>query len=399
MFAELLACSNFSFLRGASHPEELVERAHELGLLALGLCDRDGLYGSVRAFDKAQELGQGYLVGAELSLDLSIHDNENDGRARLAIADFSRKHPEFTPTLVVYPEHHRGYRSLCRAITLAHQDRPKGTSGYRIFRHGIPAEGLVYIVPADSLLALDGCRDPDQDDESSPLDRVLARLAVEAPKQTYLGQFRHFDAEDPRRETLIRRASERFGFPILASARPRFHHRERRPLADVLDCIRRGVRLDEAGRFLHGNSEARLLSEAEIRSRFTDRPEWVSRTEEVVERCPFSLSELDYKFPCRLEPGQTADEKLKFLVKAGARRRYPRGVPEKVKQQLKHELDIITGMQMASYFLSTWEVVQMAKQRKYFARGGEVLPIAPSASSSASRGSIPIAAVCYSSDS
>jgi error-prone DNA polymerase len=179
---------------------------------------------------------------------------------------------------------------------------------------------------------------------------------------------------------LIRQANERFGFPILASARPRFHRRERRPLADVLDCIRRGVRLDEAGRFLHGNSEARLLSEAEIRSRFTDRPEWVSRTEEVVERCPFSLSELDYKFPCRLEPGQTADEKLKCLIKEGARRRYPRGVPEKIKQQLKHELDIITNMQMASYFLSTWEVVQMAKKRKILCQG---------------RGSAANSAVCF----
>jgi error-prone DNA polymerase len=380
LFAELLACSNFSFLRGASHPEEMVERAHELGLLALGLCDREGLYGSVRGHDKAQELGQGYLVGAELSLDLATHDNENDGRTRPAAADFGRKHPEFAPTLILYPEHHRGYRSLCRAITLAHQDRPKGTAGYRIFRHEVPAEGLVYIVPADSLLALDAAQAPDEDDEPSPVERVLARLSAEAPKQTYLGHFRHFDAEDPRREALIRHAHERFGFPILASARPRFHSRKRRPLADVLDCIRRGVRLDEAGRFLHGNSEARLLSEAEIRNRFADQLEWVNRTEEVVERCSFSLSELDYKFPCHLEPGETADEKLKCLVKAGARRRYPRGVPEKVKQQLKHEIDVIAGMQMASYFLSTWEVVQMAKARQILCQG---------------RGSAANSAVCF----
>ena len=357
-----------------------MERAHELRLLALGLCDREGIYGAVRGYAKAQELGQRYLVGAELSLDLSIHDNENDGRNQENVADFARKHPEFTPTLVLYPEHHRGYRNLCRAITQAHQGRPKGSSGYRLFQLGLPADGLIYIVPADSLLALETLAGPDNDLERSPLDRMLARLADEAKGQIYLGHFRHWDATDAAREALIQQAHKHYGFPILASARPRFHRRERRPLADVLDCIRRGVLLDDAGRYLNGNREACLLSESEMRDRFFDHPDWVTRTEEVVERCQFNLGEVDYKFPCRLEPGQTADEKLRELVKTGARRRYPRGVTQQVKQQLKHELDVITSMQMASYFLSTWEVVQMAKKRQILCQG---------------RGSAANSAVCY----
>lgn len=386
MFAELLACSNFSFLRGASHPEELVTRAHELGLYALGLCDREGLYGSVRAYERAKELGQRYLVGAELTLDLSVHENENDGKNQENVADFARKHPELTPTLVMYPEHHLGYRSLCRALTQAHQGRPKGSSGYRLFQHGLPAEGLIYILPSDSLLALDalGSLDP-QDDAAveaawAPLQRVLARLLRDAKGQVYLGHFRHLDAESAAREALVQRVHERYGFPIVASARPRFHGKERRPLADVLDCIRRGCLIDEAGRYLHGNSEARLLSEPEMLARFADHPEWMSRSTEVVERCQFHLGEVVYKFPCKLDPGQNADEKLRELVKAGARRRYPRGVTEAIKQQLKHELEVIESMQMASYFLSTWEVVQMARKRQILCQG---------------RGSAANSAVCY----
>jgi error-prone DNA polymerase len=380
VFAELLTCSNFSFLLGASHPEEFVEQAHQLGLSALGLCDREGLYGAVRGYARAKELGQRYLVGAELSLDLTEYDNENDGSTTAQATEHNRKHPEHTPTLVFYPEHQRGYRSLCHAITQAHQGRTKGTSGYRLHQLGVPTDGVVFIVPADSLLILEASACPFNDLEPLPLDRVLLRLAQDAPKNTYLGLFRHFDTFDSAREDLVRSAHEQYGFPIIASARPRFHRRERRPLADVIDCIRRGTTLDEAGTQLYANSEALLLSEAEMLSRFSDRPDWVHRTQEIVERCQFDLGKLEYRFPCHLEPQQTADEKLREQVKIGARRRYPEGVPERVKLQLKHELDIIASLQMASYFLSTWEIVQLARHRQILCQG---------------RGSAANSAVCF----
>lgn len=357
-----------------------MERAHTLGLLALGLTDREGLYGAVRGYAKALELGQRYLAGAELSLDLNEQGNQNDGRAASKSADFARKHPEGIPTLVLYPEHQRGYRSLCRAITQAHHNRPKGSSGYRLFEWGLPAEGLVYLLPADSLLALEGLTDPFEEQEPSLLDRVLTRLTREAPGQGYLGTFRHLDGLDGARERLVRSVHERYGLPIIASSRPRFHARERRPLADVLDCIRRGLTLDTAGSLLHANSEALLLSEAEMLTRFCDQPEWVQRTAEIVERCQFNLGQIQYRFPCHLEPDQTADEKLLEQVKVGLKTRYPSGATVPVKRQLKHELDIISSMQMASYFLCTWEIVQMAKQRQILCQG---------------RGSAANSAVCY----
>src|SRR5512145_3134298 len=141
MFSELLTWSNFSFLHGASHPEELVERAHDLGLLALGICEREGIYGSVRAWVRAKELGQRLLIGSELSLDLCEKDaglpsrrQANERREQLLLQP--------APTLVLYPENLDGYRDLCRAITLAHADYEKGQAGYRIYRDGLPSEGL-----------------------------------------------------------------------------------------------------------------------------------------------------------------------------------------------------------------------------------------------------------------
>lgn len=370
MFAELLACSNFSFLRGASHPEELVERAFELGLLSLGLCDKEGLYGAVRGYAKAKELGQGYLVGAELSLDLTEAGN-NEGKS---------SEGECAAGLVLYPENAAGYTSLCRAITLAHQGRPKGTAGYRLYHHGLPASGLVFIVPADSLLILDGRFQTGLERKWTLAERMLSRLASDAPRQGYLGIFRHRDGLDATREALVRKAHADYGFPIIASARPRYHRSERRFLADVLDCIRRGVTLDAAGSHLEKNSEASLLSEEAMRTRFADHPEWVERTVEVVERCRFELSAVKYKFPCRLPPGQTATETLRALVDEGARCRYPKGVSLAVRKQLEHELSVIASMDMASYFLSTYEVVMMAKRRGILCQG---------------RGSAANSAVCF----
>ncbi len=384
MFAELLAWSNFSFLRGASHPEELVERAHELGLFALGICEREGIYGSVRAWVRARELGQRLLVGAELSLDLAEPTAPPTGPTEARI----RRHLDAqapAPTLILYPEHLAGYRDLCRAITLAHAEHEKGHAGYQLYREGLPSTGLVVIVPADSLLELDAVSAAAEDQSpclrgSSHRERVLDYLANVARNQTYLAIFRHLDGLDEARTAAVERAHRHYGFPVLATARPRFHHASRRKLADVIDCIRRGIRLDNAGSHLHGNAEALMLSDEQMRERFADHLDWVDGTEAVVERCRFDLGQTNYRFPCTLSPGETADEKLERLVWQGTERRYPRGVSPKVRAQLEHELGVIRQMGMASYFLSTWEVVGMARARRILCQG---------------RGSAANSAVCY----
>jgi error-prone DNA polymerase len=385
LFAELLAWSNFSFLRGASHPEELVERAHELGLSALGLCERDGIYGAVRAWARAKELGQRLLIGSELSLDLV----EPNAPRRTPLEDKAlRRHWEDhpAPTLVLYPEHLAGYRDLCRIITLAHADCEKGVEGYRFYRDGLPNEGLIVIVPADSLLRLEdnGVAGAETLGESlrgsSHRERVLDYLANVASTQTYLATFRHLDGLDEAREAAVLHAQRQYGFPIIATARACFHDASRRRLADVIECIRRGSCIDHAGLKLRTNAEATLYSARQMHKRFASHIDWVERTQEIVERCNFDLGQIKYHFPCSLLPGETADAKLERLVWQGAERRYPGGIAATVRSQLERELGIIRQMAMASYFLSAWEIVELARARRILCQG---------------RGSAANSAVCY----
>ncbi|HYJ10774.1 MAG TPA: error-prone DNA polymerase, partial [Polyangiaceae bacterium] len=162
--------------------------------------------------------------------------------------------------------------------------------------------------------------------------------------------------------------------------RPQFHEPSRKALADVLHCIRLGTTLERAGTGLSPNAEAALGSEADLLRRFADHPEWVERAGQVGERLTFSLTELKYQFPCTLEPGETADQKLCRLTEAGLQERFPSGVTESVRVQVEKELDVIRRMGVAPYFLSTREVVEMARVRKILCQG---------------RGSAANSAVCY----
>src|SRR5262249_9109285 len=153
-------------------------------------------------------------------------------------------------------------------------------------------------------------------------------------------------------------ASTRFGVPIVASARPLFHEPARKPLADVMYCVRNKTTLDEAGTRLAANTEAYLRSPEQIASLFRDQPGWVHATLDVAAGCRFSLGELSYSFPsdtlCR--PGETADQALRRLVEDGCRVRYPAGVPPGVRAQIERELELITRLEVAPYFLSTHEI-------------------------------------------
>ncbi|MDX2052021.1 MAG: error-prone DNA polymerase [Polyangiaceae bacterium] len=358
MFAELLARSCFSFLRGASHPNELVDKAKELGLYAVAIADRDGLYGSVRAHTRAKELEQRVIVSAELSLGVgNVELPDPKGAAEPAVLSF----------LV---ENHQGYQNLCRLLTLAHEERPKGESLLMPEWLAAHAEGLQVLVPLPRVVG----------DSSTCSDKVLGIVREVFRERAFLATYRHQDGHGREREQLANEWSIRFGLPILATARAFFHDREQKELLDVLYCIRRGITLDQAGSELLPNQEAVLRSEAEMQKLFYDRPAWVERTGELAQQLRFSLSELNYRFPCTLLPGETADQKLRRLAFSGLATRYPKGVPGGVGQQVEKELQLIQKLQMASYFLSTWEVVEMARRRRILCQG---------------RGSAANSAVCY----
>jgi error-prone DNA polymerase len=362
MFAELLASSSFSFLRGASHPEELVKRAKKLGLSAIAVCDRGGLYGSVKTFNQARESEQRCITGAEISL-ASVNVN---GRA----THKPREAEAQCPTLALLCETHAGYQNLCRLLTLSHADRPKGESALELSWLNAHSEGLFALIPAPE-------KPPDS---STPSPEFLSTVREAFGERVALVMYRHHDGFDDSRLAWVLDVSKRYALRVIASARPLVHDASRKKLCDVLHAIRLGTTLDRAGTRLAGNAEAYLRSEAEMLQLFPDYPQWVEAAGEISETLRFQLSELKYQFPCTLEEGESADEKLTRLTWAGLSARYPKGVPKAVSVQAQKELTLIAVMKVAPYFLSTWEVVEMARKRRILCQG---------------RGSAANSAVCY----
>lgn len=358
MFVELLGRSCFSFLRGASQPEELMAEALRLRLPGVALCDLDGLYGTVRAWSflrriqsDARALGKEppalhYIVGAELSLELAEQER-------------------FRVALLV--ETSRGYEHLCRLLTLAKEGRPKGESSTTLENLVKHQHGLSALIIAPRKHTPQALRPAGQLKEA-----FGERLAVVT--------YRHLDGYDVARQRWVQELARELEIPIAASARPGYHNRNRKPLSDVLHCIRRGITLDQAGTALSANSERFLKSEPKMRELYGAHPEWLEETGRIATRCRFDFRELKYHFPCRLEEGQSADERLAELTWEGVGRRFPGGISEKLRAQIKKELALIKKIEVAPYFLSTLEIVEMARRRKILCQG---------------RGSAANSAVCF----
>lgn len=369
-FSELLARSAFSFLRGASLPEEMVEGADQLGVEALGLCDRDGLYGSVRAFSAAKRLGRRLLVGCELTIAESEERvlRSSDPLTRDGEARNRRARSEDRPGICLLAQNGVGYSELCHLITLAHAGLPKGVARleqHMLFEH---STGVVSIVPVP------------EPEHVEVVEGWLPTLTESHPERAFIAVYRRLDGRDAWRESWARRQSQRFGLPIVASAYPLFHDTGRKPLADIVQCIRQGTTLARAGTSLGSNAEARLRSEGEMLQWFRANPEWVHRTGEVASELRFSLSEVQYQFPCTLDAGESPDERLKRLTWEGAEQRYDGNVPEKVVTQIDKELKLIGQLRVAAYFLCTKEIVEIARRRRILCQG---------------RGSAANSAVCY----
>lgn len=376
MFVELLGRSCFSFLRAASHPEELIAQARLLGLPGFALCDLDGIYGAVRAWKAAQSSSLQFIVGAELSLALprALHE-QNEKHAEIPVEGTA-----FTLGLLV--QNAQGYENLCRLLTKSHEGQEKGKSVCEI--EWLPAhqEGLFALLVAP--------RDPRILDASLHAENSQPRLERKPNQLGFLREifaqrlalatYRHLDGFDRVRENWVKAQSIRFEIPIVASARPAYHEASRKPLADVLHCIRHHTTLDEAEPDLDANSERHLRSEAEMRRIFRDQSEWVEGTGRIAKSCRFDFSELKYHFPCALEEGQTADERLAELTWEGAGRRYPGGLSDELRRQLLKELRLIKKIGVAPYFLSTYDIVEIARRRKILCQG---------------RGSAANSAVCF----
>jgi len=338
--------SNFSFLEGASHPEELVETCDALGLRSLALTDRDGVYGIVEAYTKARELGVQLIVGAEMTVD--------DGT-----------------TLVLLSTNREGYANLCRLTTLGRRRSLKGESVVHWREICAHAEGLLALWGGEhSLLA----------GEADPFF-VAHELREAFGDRMYAMVARHRRAEEPRQEARLRQRAERYDIPTVAAVEVLYHKRERRDLQDVLTCLRHRVKLSEAGRLIHSNAEHALKPPHAFDALFHDDPSSVERTHEISMRCGFSMDQLRYRYPSeKLPDGTTSSEWLHKRTMDGARERYGGTPPPEVTRQLDKELALIDELDYCGYFLTMWEIVRFCREEGILCQG---------------RGSAANSAVCY----
>ena len=336
-YAELQAASNFSFLRGASHPGELVVGAEALGLAAVGICDRNTLAGVVRAWSQARDLREG---GGQVRALTGCRLDFADG----------------TPSLLVYPSDREAYGRLTRLLTLGQRRAKKAACELHWTDFRDHAEGqLVLVVPPERL------------DEA--FERDLNRIAGELP-EVWLAAARRYGARDLKRLSQLAVLAQATGAPMVATNDVLYHGPERRPLQDVLTCIREGCTIHDAGRRLAANAERHLKSAAEMARLFARFPGAVERSVEIAERINFDLSELSYEYPDEpVPPGKTAIQHLRDLSWTGARWRYPDGVPDKVTKLVAHELDLIEQLKYPNYFLTVHDIVRWAREQGILCQG------------------------------
>ena len=359
-FAELAAMTNFSFLRGASHPEEMVARAAELGLAGIGIADRNTLAGVVRAHVFAREnagtMGATRVVpGARLAFD--------DG----------------APDVLAYPKDRAAYGRLCRILTAGNLRATKGECRLRLDDLVERGEGLqVVALPPFSPKGVqkDARLSPGYGERG-----ILLRLREAFGQRLWIGASLTYG--EHMRGGLARRAAlaRQVGAPLIATNDALMHAPERRPLADVLACIREGATLEAAGRLTQANAERHLKAPDEMARLFAEAPQAVAETMRFLDGLKFSLDELSHCYPEELREGYaTAQAALEAFAWAGARKRYPDGIPQRTREALTHELTLIASLDYAPYFLTVHDIVRFAREKGILCQG---------------RGSAANSAVCY----
>jgi len=346
-YAELCVTSNFTFLTGASHPDEFVRQAAELGYAAIALTDHHSLAGIVRAHVAAKEAGIPLIVGCRLTF----------------------KEPDWY-SLLVYPTTRVAYGNLCQLLTVGKRRAPKGECILSLndligHNQGLLAVVLPSAAPGDR--ALDDLHTLRSMFDDNRLSMAMTRL---------------YEPDSAKRARQAGALAGRAGIPIVAVNDVHYHTAQRRALQDVLTCIRCGCTMDDAGFRLFPNGERHLKSLAEIARLFADQPDALRRTVEIAERVSaFSLDELRYEYPDEVcLPGKSPMAYLEQLTWRGARQRYPGGVSAKVQAQLRHEFALIAELDYAPYFLTVHDIVAFANAQGILCQG---------------RGAAANSAVCY----
>lgn len=362
MYAELHAASNFSFLKGASLPAEMIARAIELGYAALAITDECSVAGVVRAHEEAKKHHFHLIVGSELSCE--------DGLRIVALA-----------------ETRRGYGNLCRLITQARRAAPKGL--YRLGRAQLAerlAECLIVWLPPLRLSSISSpaapvyrtprgtprpahARSPDSECVSPRCAHDEGEWLRQYFKdRLWIGAEVHRAGDDAARVRELRELSTRLAIPITACGGALMHVPERKPLHDVMTAIRLNTPLSECGYALEPNSARHLRAINELATLF---PETLMKESTLIaSRCRFSLEELRYEYPHELVPeGETPSTWLRKLTHEGAARRWPEGIPDKVKGLIEHELQLVQELRYEPYFLTVHDLVRESTERGILCQG------------------------------
>ncbi len=332
-YVELHARSAFSFLQGASVPEDLVTACWDLGIPAMALLDRDGVYGAPRFHLAAKKAGTRAHIGAEITCTNGLR----------------------------YPllcENRTGYQNLCRLITRMKMRAKKGEGAATLEEIGEFAKGLVCITP--------------------DIDETLA--GIFGKRNLYAELQRHMDRRQEARNQAIVEKARRLGIPLVATNGVCYADPRQREVLDVLTCVREKVTLKTAGRLLSPNAERYVKSGAEMARLFADLPEAIARTAEISAQLQFTLSDLGYEFPRYTVPeGETMASFLRKRAEEGARERY-RPYHEKAQRQIGRELALIEKLKLDGYFLIVWDIVNFCRDHGILVQG---------------RGSAANSAVCY----
>ena len=399
-YAELAVTTNFTFLTGASHPEEMVERAAGLGLTALAITDRNTLAGVVRAHVRLREIKRE-------APPLPPSPPPAGGRVR----EGGRTLPKliigtrlvFTDTaleVIALAPDRAAYAQLCRLLTLGKRRAKKGGCELTLDDLCATTPGLILLAcPPDPLApplgsAVPGLtRDLDDDPKEVPaqgrdigggqtsirVDSVLKRLTRRFGGDISLAAAPRYDGRDRARFTALADLAERTQIPLAATGDVIMHRANRRRLADILTCIRTRRTIETLGHLAQPNAERRLRAPAEMARIFAAHPDAIARTLEIANRCTFSLDELAYEYPDEGN-GEAPQARLERLARAGLAWRYPEGASQKARDLVARELALIGKLNYAPYFLTVHDIVAFARSRGILAQG---------------RGSAANSTVCY----
>ncbi|MDA5093819.1 error-prone DNA polymerase [Aliiroseovarius sp. KMU-50] len=365
-YAELCVMTNFTFLTGASHPEEMVTRATELGLSAIAITDRNSLAGVVRAFAALKELRrqteEGIRIRSERRVDPSSRQEITEGGvlirpenlrlpklivgARLVLKD--------SPVdWVALPRDRAAYHRLCRLLTLGKRRAEKGACHLTL-------RDLLDGCAGMTLIAL-----PPDTHHAEPIRRMARRY----PGHVYLGAAPRYDGSDQGWFDACLRLSHQTAAPMVAVGDVMMHHGSRRKLADVLTCVREGLTIDTIGTRALPNAERRLKRPSDMARLYHRHPAALRRTGEIAARCGFDLSELSYEYPDEIGGGEDPMARLSRLAHEGLARRYPQGASDKARAQLEKELKLVKRLDFPTYFLTVHDIVQFARSQRILCQG------------------------------